>query len=173
MTHKLEFCSVELRGVFNYKTKSLWRRYITCIDMQEFSIIKHPNVSIFSIIKHLNALKNRAIGVFYNWKTTYQVSKRNLMFYNWKFLHINARDIPLSKAICFIIEYTPYIAGNQLQENCLEKITADTSLQETWYQLTRYHLTRQFYQLLGFSRQFTCNKSNLQVYAECKLFIPS
>ena len=31
-----------IRGIFNYKTKSLRRRHITCIDMHEFSIIKHP-----------------------------------------------------------------------------------------------------------------------------------
>ena len=30
-----------IRGVFNYKTKSLRRRWIACIDMHNFSIIKH------------------------------------------------------------------------------------------------------------------------------------
>ena len=42
-------------------------------------------------------------------QTPDQISKRNRMFYNRKFMHINARDIPPSKAFCFIIEYTPYL----------------------------------------------------------------
>ena len=36
-----------IRGVFSYKTKRLGRRYITCIGMHKFSIIKHPNTSMF------------------------------------------------------------------------------------------------------------------------------
>ena len=40
---------IKIRGVFNYKTKSLRRRYTTCIDMQEFSIIKHP-ISLRNLI---------------------------------------------------------------------------------------------------------------------------
>ena len=39
------------------------------------------------------------------------------MFYNEKFMHINARDETPLKAFCFIIEYTPHIErvrGSQL-----------------------------------------------------------
>ena len=43
MNWKLKLPRWVIRGVFNYKTKSLRRRYSTCIDMQEFSIMKHPS----------------------------------------------------------------------------------------------------------------------------------
>ena len=62
----------------------------------------------------------------------YQVLKRNLMFYKWKFMHINARDWPPSKAFIYnwihsvyhilLSPYTKYLCrlGRPLQiENSL------------------------------------------------------
>ena len=41
--------SFKVRCVFNYKTKSLRRRYITCIDMHKSSIITHE-ISLRNLI---------------------------------------------------------------------------------------------------------------------------
>ena len=79
---------------FNYKTSQCGMFYNWKIEPLRCFIIEKSGH--WSVLK----LKNR---------TTDQVSKRNRMFYNWKFMHTNARDMSPSKPFCFIIEYTPYI----------------------------------------------------------------